>query len=734
MCTRKIIFIVLTILILINTPISGLFAESENWDHFIYGGREIHSIAQDDSIMWVGTDVALVQINMNNGLRKIFDKYDGLPRCPVSAIEVDSVGNIWLGTGDFWSYKGGNGLVKFNGETWEVYNRYNSGLTDTKIWDLFFDSSGNLWIVGGGLFGCSVCRYDGTNWTDFDDPAFPDRRAYCVEEDDLGNIWIGTAGGLLKYDGNSFTLLNTNNSPLPSVHVHDLIYHEGKLWMGLFGGVACKEDTLWKHWDFDDSRLLHSVRSLALDSEGYIWAGTHEGLTKFDGTSWQEDTSSPVNSIWRLYFDDNGDYWVGSYVGTYGLNKGLYRKHDDQWKYYKTSTNDLPTDQINCVCTYENIRWFGTSYGLVKYDGRNWMCYDENNSGLPYSYIQDITFDDSGNLWISAIGPYTTNESPYGSLIKFDGTTWDSIDLSNSGLNSTYIHSITSSPLGMIWIGTNAGAACYNNGSWTTFTTWNSEILDNWVYDVCPLETEIWFGTYYGLSKFNGYGWNNITYEDSILPHPTVYNIEKSDNKLWVETKEGLAAYDGNEWEVFTSSNSILPEKYYYSLHVFNDDVWVGTGKGLFRYHDGNWSKYYTGNSNILGNIITGIASDSYNNIWITCIDQGISVYNDSIVISENKEISIPLNCKLQQNYPNPFNGATRIQYALTERSDVNFVIYDITGRKIKEWRIGYQSAGWHELVWNGTNNAGQSVSTGIYIYSLQVDDFIDTKKMVFMK
>ncbi|MCK4829465.1 T9SS type A sorting domain-containing protein, partial [bacterium] len=344
------------------------------------------------------------------------------------------------------------------------------------------------------------------------------------------------------------------------------------------------------------------------------------------------------------------------------------------------------------------------------------------------------TFDDSGNLWISAIGPYTTNESPYGSLIKFDGTTWDSIDLSNSGLNSTYIHSITSSPLGMIWIGTNAGAACYNNGSWTTFTTWNSEILDNWVYDVCPLETEIWFGTYYGLSKFNGYGWNNITYEDSILPHPTVYNIEKSDNKLWVETKEGLAAYDGNEWEVFTSSNSILPEKYYYSLHVFNDDVWVGTGKGLFRYHDGNWSKYYTGNSNILGNIITGIASDSYNNIWITCIDQGISVYNDSIVISENKEISIPLNCKLQQNYPNPFNGATRIQYALTERSDVNFVIYDITGRKIKEWRIGYQSAGWHELVWNGTNNAGQSVSTGIYIYSLQVDDFIDTKKMVFMK
>jgi ligand-binding sensor domain-containing protein len=114
----------------------------------------------------------------------------------------------------------------------------------------------------------------------------------------------------------------------------------------LFGGVVCKEDSIWKHWDFDNSRLLHSVRSLALDSEGNIWAGTYEGLTMFDGTSWQQDTSCPVRSIWRLYFDDNDDYWVGSYVGSYGLSKGLYKKHNNNWTYYKTSTNDLLTDQI----------------------------------------------------------------------------------------------------------------------------------------------------------------------------------------------------------------------------------------------------------------------------------------------------------------------------------------------------------------------------------------------------
>jgi ligand-binding sensor domain-containing protein len=727
---RNITLQVIVIFLLLN--LSWCFADSENWDHFIYGGRDIHSIAQDDSIMWIGTDISLVKLNMNTGKKKIYDKFNGLPKCPVSAIEIDSVGNVWFGTGDFWTYTGGNGLVKFDGENWEIYNQYNSEMNDTKIWDLLFDSSGNLWVVGGGLFGCSVIRFDGTTWTDFNDPVLPDRRAYCIEEDDLGNIWIGTAGGLLKYDGSAFTLYNTQNSPLISVHVHDLIFNDGKLWMGLFGGVVCKEDSIWKHWDFDNSRLLHSVRSLALDSEGNIWAGTYEGLTMFDGTSWQQDTSCPVRSIWRLYFDDNDDYWVGSYVGSYGLSKGLYKKHNNNWTYYKTSTNDLLSDKINCVCAKDNIRWFGTSAGLAKYDGRNWYWYDENNSDLPYSYIQDVEFDNEGNLWVSTVAPYTTNESPYGALVKFDGSTWNQINLNNSGLNTTYIHSISSSSLGMIWLGTDAGAACYNNGTWSTFTTANSEILDNWVYDIYPLESEIWFGSYTGLTKLDGYGWETITSADSILPSTVVLNIEKSGNKLWFETRAGLSTYDGHDWETFTSSNSILPEKYYYSLSVVNDDVWVGTGKGLFRYHDSNWIKYYADNSDILGNIVSDVASDGFNNIWITCPDQGISVFNDSTVISnisDHQNQNIPQDFILHQNFPNPLNPTTTISYELPEAQNITLQIYDITGRLVETLYKGYKEAGHWDLKWNASEQ-----SSGVYIYRLQVGDRCISKKMVVLK
>jgi hypothetical protein len=94
----------------------------------------------------------------------------------------------------------------------------------------------------------------------------------------------------------------------------------------------------------------------------------------------------------------------------------------------------------------------------------------------------------------------------------------------------------------------------------------------------------------------------------------------------------------------------------------------------------------------------------------------------------------IPTNYILYGNYPNPFNPTTTLRYGLPEVSDVILIIFDITGHKIKEWSISSQQPGWHKEIWDGTDMSGNTVSTGVYIYSLRASDFIDTKKMVFLK
>jgi hypothetical protein len=94
----------------------------------------------------------------------------------------------------------------------------------------------------------------------------------------------------------------------------------------------------------------------------------------------------------------------------------------------------------------------------------------------------------------------------------------------------------------------------------------------------------------------------------------------------------------------------------------------------------------------------------------------------------------IPVEFNLAQNYPNPFNPTTTFQYGLPEMTDVKLIIFDMLGRKVKEWTINGQNAGWYKLVWNGTDYRGNMVSTGVYIYMMKAGDFVESRKMVFMK
>jgi len=94
----------------------------------------------------------------------------------------------------------------------------------------------------------------------------------------------------------------------------------------------------------------------------------------------------------------------------------------------------------------------------------------------------------------------------------------------------------------------------------------------------------------------------------------------------------------------------------------------------------------------------------------------------------------IPLIAKLNQNYPNPFNPTTTINYSLKERSKVSLNIFNIKGQKVKQLVSEQLSAGQHTVIWNGRDDNGKSVSSGIYFYKLKTDYYEKTRKMILMK
>jgi hypothetical protein len=95
---------------------------------------------------------------------------------------------------------------------------------------------------------------------------------------------------------------------------------------------------------------------------------------------------------------------------------------------------------------------------------------------------------------------------------------------------------------------------------------------------------------------------------------------------------------------------------------------------------------------------------------------------------------AIPTVYALDQNYPNPFNPSTTIRYQIPTDASVNLIIYNVQGQKIRTLISSEQKAGYYNVVWDGRNEAGQTVATGLYLYRVQAGSFVATQKMLMLK
>lgn len=108
-------------------------------------------------------------------------------------------------------------------------------------------------------------------------------------------------------------------------------------------------------------------------------------------------------------------------------------------------------------------------------------------------------------------------------------------------------------------------------------------------------------------------------------------------------------------------------------------------------------------------------------------------VVNDTEVSNEPGR-EVPQSFGLFQNYPNPFNPTTRIEYELSQSGPVTVAVYDVQGRRVSTLVDAQQAAGTHSVTWDGTNQAGQRVASGTYLYRLVKGGQVETRKMVLIK
>jgi len=193
-----------------------------------------------------------------------------------------------------------------------------------------------------------------------------------------------------------------------------------------------------------------------------------------------------------------------------------------------------------------------------------------------------------------------------------------------------------------------------------------------------------------------------------------------------------IYTYDHNIGESITGGfvyrGTLVPD--IYGKYIFAD----------FEYGD-VWSLEYDGDNapevSTLGDLgpysVTSFGVDQQNELYICSFDGQIYKFVQTDSAVDDGDLK-PNKFSLYQNYPNPFNPVTRINYDLPIQGNVTITIHDILGRHIKTLVNQDQPAGHRSVIWDATNDQGNPVSAGVYLYQIQAEGFVQTRKMVLLK
>lgn len=264
---------------------------------------------------------------------------------------------------DYWIATWDDGLVRYDGKTWKVFNTKNSKLPHNTIYCMTLDSKENLWI---GTFGGGVAKFDRKKkWTIYNskNSGLPNDWIYSIAFDKKSNVWIGTySEGLAIFDQRKkWTVYNKFNSILPNNKV-TVIYI-----------------------DKNDNKII----------------GTAEHMIFIQNNVWK--TEAEVN----YKTDEEAIYCIAPYIDKKILmcyKFGSIVIYDGNFfKIYNTTNSDLPFLGFYSV-TYDkkNTIWAGSfGQGVVHLDGDHWKLFDKSNSGLKDDLVFTVFVDSSNNKWFS---------------------------------------------------------------------------------------------------------------------------------------------------------------------------------------------------------------------------------------------------------------------------------------------------------------------------------------------
>jgi len=565
----------------------------------------------------------------------------------------------------------------------------------------------------------------------------PEETVQAFAQTPDGYLWVGTSGGLLRFDGARFQLFAHENTPAfgeNSVFCL-LAAHDGRLWIGTDGsGLIEWHNGLFHAYSAEKGQTSNFVRALAEDHNGLLWVATDDGLYWVrNGRLERADKplNLPVFNVHAVMEDRTGRIWVGG--------ARLYSLKDGQAREYSLPDNDSRNKVKSFLQTSDGTIWVGTVGGLYRL-----LPELDRFKPVPgvFGTIRSLRETPSGELWAGSIGegifrirgdrvtrlqapsPLVSN-TVLSIFVDSERNLWigaqaGMMRLSRTPVRVVDLPSATDSDFGTValdsdgslWAASNQLVHVQGNHAVPIRFPGLDQVRVRNVFR--SRDGSLWIGTDgSGVYHLSPQGGKHFTTHEGLINNFIRVFLESKDGTLWIGTDNGVSHLDRGGFHNFTAQNGLAYNSIRSLLEDRDGTVWIGTEHGLSRYNSGQFiSDSIT--SALSEEKVWALHQDADGGLWVGTRGHGLYRYRNgqlSHFTTANGLASDSVYCILEDRRRNFWlSGPTGVM--LLNRNDLDAQARD--KEQLLSLRIFRANEGGKSVqFYGGTQPAGALTSSG---------------------
>jgi ligand-binding sensor domain-containing protein/signal transduction histidine kinase len=426
-------------------------------------------------------------------------------------------------------------------------------------------------------------------------------------------LWIGTSGGLVRFDGARFLAFDRGNTP--EIHENSIfcltVSRDGSVWAGTDGGGLVRyKKGIFRTYSAAEGLTNGFVRAVYENREGTLWAGTDDGLFQLSGERFvREDGSGkiPALAVHDIREDHAGRLWVGG--------SRLVMIQGGECKEFLLEGYPSASRVKSILETNDGTIWVGTVSGLQRPRGSLESGRFEKIAEVS-STVRALREDRGGTLWIGSIGD---------GLVRFRDGHFTRVPTPDNPPGNTVL-ALFEDREQNIWVGMQTGLLRLSRTAMSTFPLPDAPNAD--------------FGTVYPdrdgslwVASTHLYRINARRDDSELIPAPEpgirVRNVMRDrSGALWIGT-DGHGAFrsKGSDKVHYTTHNGLTNDFVRAFLESRDGSIWIATDEGINRWRDGALTNYRMADG-LCYFSIRALLEDSYGGIWIGT-DRGVSHWQD---------------------------------------------------------------------------------------------------------